>query len=128
MAESTDTTPKKRWVPAFLRSLAEDSNVSGACRAAGIERSTAYDERHANPVFAAEWEYALELGTGAMEDEARRRALNGSDTLLIFMLKAHKPGTYRETTRTVNVNITPEQAAQMSDAEIDALLEKEGLL
>lgn len=97
MADNTDTTPQKRWWPSFLRALAEDGNVSRAADLAGIQRSTAYDARHNHPEFAAEWERSLELGTSALEDEARRRALDGSDTLLIFMLKSHKPDVYRET-------------------------------
>jgi len=50
-----------------------------------------------------------------------------SDTLLIFLLKAALPGKYRETTRNINVNLTPEQAAEMSDEELDAELKRRGL-
>ncbi len=50
-----------------------------------------------------------------------------SDTLMIFLLKGARPEKYRETTRNVNVNVTPEQAAQMSDAELDAELKRRGL-
>jgi hypothetical protein len=38
-----------------------------------------------------------------MEDEARRRALAGSDALMVFMLRALRPERYRERT-TVDVN------------------------
>jgi hypothetical protein len=97
MTDAPDATPKKKWVAAFLRALAEDGNVTRSAEIAGIERSTAYRAYHNVPSFAADWDDALKLGTGALEDEARRRALQGSDTLLIFMLKSHKPDVYRET-------------------------------
>ena len=65
-------------------------------------------------VFAAEWEDAVESGTDLMEDEMRRRAVEGvdepkfhdgqicgyarrySDTLLIFMLKARRPEKFKD--------------------------------
>ena len=63
----------------------------------------------------------MEIGTSALEDEAHRRAFDGteepvfhqgqecgsvrkySDTLAIFLLKAHAPEKYRER-QDVNVN------------------------
>src|SRR6202046_5839068 len=46
--------------------------------------------------FAGAWDEAIECGTERLEDEAIRRALESSDTMLIFMLKARKPAVYRE--------------------------------
>ena len=37
----------------------------------------------------------LEDAVDLLEEEARRRALAGSDLLLIFLLKAHRPQMYR---------------------------------
>lgn len=51
-----------------------------------------------------------------------------SDTLMIFLLKGARPEVYRETMRNYNVNVTPEQAVTMTDAELDAELKKRGLL
>jgi hypothetical protein len=108
----TKRTPEKEV--AFLAALAETCSVSHACRAVGIVRTTAYDWRREDPVFAAAWERAKAVGVAALEDEAVRRAHEGvdepvfyqgrasgtvrkySDTLLIFLLKGHKPETYRE--------------------------------
>lgn len=88
--------------------------MSGACEQANLPRQTVYQWRDANPDFAAAWEEALEHGAEAMEDEARRRGVDGtqkpvyqggklvghvqeySDTLLIFLLKGRKPEKYRE--------------------------------
>jgi len=145
---TTLTTPKKRWVTKFLSALAQYGNVSRAALYAGIERSTAYDERHANPEFADDWEYALELGTSGLEDEAKRRAFEGvkkekpiyvrgklahtlveteySDTLLIFLLKAHRPDKYRETVNQRHT-FSPADASQLTDDALDAELTKRGL-
>ena len=107
-------TPKKEWHAPFLKRLCETANVSAACRRAKISRVVAYEDRKEYPEFAAAWEEALEIATEALELEARRRAERGvldpvyqggvkvgtvrkySDTLLIFLLKAHKPEKYAD--------------------------------
>ena len=78
-----------------------------------MSRTVVYQERRENALFAKAWDEAVELGTRHLEDEAVRRAAEGtlkpvfhqgqqcgvirefSDTLLIFMLKARDP-RYRE--------------------------------
>lgn len=108
----TVRTPKKR--AAFLEGLASSASVTTACLLAGFGRRSAYDWRAADEDFAADWEDALEAGTDLMEDEMRRRAVEGvdeprfhdgqicghvrkcSDSLLIFMLKARRPDKYRD--------------------------------
>jgi len=102
----------------FLAILAEGGSVKLAAEKAKIGRRTAYEWKAADPEFAAAWEEAVEAGTDALEDEAKRRAYNGvdepvfyqgeqcglvrkySDTLLIFLLKARRPEKYRERTTT----------------------------
>lgn len=115
---NTVATPKKwaGWQNVFLRELARKGNVSAACRKAKVERSTAYRARE-DTEFAAAWDEALEIATEALEEEARRRAAVGvlepvyqagkrvgairrySDTLMIFLLKAHAPAKYRDNYR-----------------------------
>jgi hypothetical protein len=105
-------TPEK--LAAFCSALAETGNVSKACKAVDISRYTAYQWRQDNPEFVKGWDAALNAAVYAMEDEARRRAFEGtvepvhymgdrvdtirkySDTLAIFLLKAHAPEKYRE--------------------------------
>lgn len=102
---------------AFCAALAETCNVGRACRAVGISRQTAYNWREADADFALAWDRAMKAGLLALEDEAHRRAFEGtdepvfykgdecgsvrkySDTLAIFLLKAHAPEKYRENTR-----------------------------
>lgn len=117
--------PDTIWTPQkeadFLLKLAETGNVARACRVAKINRSTAYLHRKDSEDFRAAWTEAVEIAVGLLEDEAWRRAREGvlepvyqggklvgkvhkySDTLLIFLLKAHNPAKYRE-----NINITSE--------------------
>lgn len=107
-------TPEK--LTAFCAALAETGIVRRACEAVGISRQTAYGWRDDIPEFAEAWDKALAVGVSALEDEAHRRGFEGvdegvyhqgvltgtqkkySDTLAIFLLKAHKPEKYRERT------------------------------
>jgi hypothetical protein len=109
-----DLTPKKGWHAAFIAELCRVGNVSAACRKAKISRAVVYEDRAADALFRAAWDEALEIATEALELEARRRAQTGvlepvyqggrrvgavrkySDTLLIFLLKAHRPEKYSE--------------------------------
>lgn len=89
----------KDWRDKFTQHLAKTGNVSKSARLAGVPRRTVYDERDKNPDFAQAWEDALEEGADELEEEARKRALADSDTLLIFLLKGLKPDKYRENKR-----------------------------
>lgn len=98
----------------FLAALSQGASVSGAANASGLPRSTAYDLRKEEEIFAKAWDEAVEAGTDALEDEAIRRAKDGvpkpvfykgmacgevqeySDSLLMFTLRARRPDKYRE--------------------------------
>lgn len=108
-------TPEK--LTAFCAALAETCNVGKACAAVSIARQTAYQWRNDDPDFADAWDRAMKVGLSALEDEAHRRGFEGtdepvfylgekvgavrkySDTLSIFLLKAHAPEKYRENSR-----------------------------
>ena len=111
-------TPKKQ--EAFIAALRQCGNVLDACTTSGVVRRTAYKWRTDDEVFAAAWEEALDEAADRMEQEAFRRAVEGtekpvfgslgrgmgsgevgrvreySDTLLIFLLKAARPEKFRE--------------------------------
>lgn len=113
--QSVKFTPEK--ATAFCAALAETGIVSKACTAVEISRRTAYNWREEKPEFAEAWDRALKIGITALEDEAHRRAFDGvtepvfhqgvecgrlrkySDTLAIFLLKAHNPEKYRENSK-----------------------------
>lgn len=90
---TTRTDEKKRL---FLASLAEGNSVARAARDIGYSRTQVYEWRKTDPEFAMAWEDAIEAGTDELEDHAVQRAKDGSDTLLIFMLKARRPERYKE--------------------------------
>ena len=100
----------------FLKALSETGSVSTAVAVAGTSRTRVYELRKADPAFASAWEEAEEIATDRLEDEARRRALEGvpeplvsagklvrdddgqpimvrrySDNLLATLIKAHRP-------------------------------------
>lgn len=102
----------REWVSDFLASLSLSPNVAEACREAGITRKTAYDLRKADPSFAEAWDLALDESTDDLVGECYRRARCGveepvhykgervdtirkySDTLAMFLLKAHRRHVY----------------------------------
>ena len=97
----TGNTPLKRpnWCKRWLEVFRDTGNVRLACHAANVKRITAYHYRDADPEFAQEWTEAEEDACDRLEAIARQRAEKVSDTLLIFLLKAHRPEKYRETVR-----------------------------
>src|SRR5216683_3078451 len=98
-SRTPDRPPRRRskpdWAPRFLAALAKTGVIRYACQASKIGRTTFYDRKRTDPAFA-------EAVTGALEDacdqlalKARRRAMQGSDQLLMFLLRSHRPETYR---------------------------------
>lgn len=124
----------QKSVVTFCNTLSGSCNVGEACKAAGITRRTAYNWRDKHPEFARAWDEALRIGVSALEDEVHRRAFVGteepvfhrgrecgiirkySDTLAIFLLKAHVPEKYRDNSR---VELTGARGGplQISDTE-----------
>ncbi|GIV16005.1 MAG: hypothetical protein KatS3mg022_3422 [Armatimonadota bacterium] len=104
------------WREKFLAALARGCSVSQAARLAGVSRQHAYRCRQRSNTFAQQWEDAWEQGTDALEDEAVRRALAGSDTLLMFLLKARRPEKYRD-----NVRVEHDASREMLDALEEAI-------
>lgn len=116
-------TPKKatEWRPIFLRVLRNSGNVRAACTAAGITRQAAYKAREGSTEFAEAWADAVEDAVDGLEAVAIERARRSSDTLLIFLLKAHRPAKYRETSRQLNINIGVGDLQTLTDEQLDQL-------
>ena len=89
----------KRWQQRFLRSLRMTPNVTTACAAAGVSRQSAYRTRADDPAFAEKWQSALDKSIDELEARAFKLALEGDPNLIQFMLRSHRPATYRETSR-----------------------------
>lgn len=75
----------------FLDLLREGATVADAVDGIKSSRQTVYRWRNEDEEFDEAWEDAVEKGTDELEKAARDRALKGSDTLLIFLLKARRP-------------------------------------
>ena len=90
---------RRDWKPRFLSALSKCANVSDACKAAKIGRTQAYRARQRDEDFALAWHEALEEACDELEQEARRRALKGSDYLLALLLKAHRPDRFADRAR-----------------------------
>lgn len=87
------------WEARFLKIYGENGNVTNAAKGAGIDRRTVYARRKTHPHFAVLMDEAREDALELLELMARKRALETSDTLLIFLLKNLKPDTYGDKLR-----------------------------
>lgn len=65
------------WKPAYLAALREMPVIRHACTAAGVDRTTAWRAREADPDFAAAEREAMEEGIDRAEQEAFRRGVVG---------------------------------------------------
>lgn len=119
------------WKPPFLASLREVPVVSRACAAVGIERSTAYRARELDDDFAKAWDSAMEDGVDKAEQEAFRRAVEGtekgvwhqgtlvgservySDALLALLLKGRRKKVFADRVETTGADGGPVQTAQV---------------
>lgn len=99
---------------AFLKALGQGLSVTRAAGAAAVGRATVYGWRKSDAAFSAAWDDALEASADLLEDEARRRAVEGveesvyyggkpvgvvrkySDSLLVMLLKGRRPSVYRD--------------------------------
>lgn len=85
----------------FLAVLGSCGNITHACKLAKAGRTALYGRRKVDEEFARAWDEALEMGVGALEDEAMSRAFDRNDKsshlLLMFMLKSLRPEKYRDT-------------------------------
>lgn len=99
---------------AFLDAYAQLGNITAAAKAAGCDPSRHRNDWVKDPAYLAEFQEAHEQASDLLEAEALRRATRGtargvyhqgkkidtvmdySDSLLIFLLKATRPGKFRE--------------------------------
>jgi hypothetical protein len=71
------------WREPFLEALRALPVVQAACDAVGIQRSTAYRARLADPDLAEAWDDAMEAGIDRAEQEAFRRGMLGFEEPVI---------------------------------------------
>jgi hypothetical protein len=121
------------WEKTYLSALAQTGNMTLSAQMAGISRGTAQERYQTSPEFRKACDDAINQGIDILEAEARRRAMGGSDLLLIFLLKAHRPDKYRDnyhvttsnapTTYTIDLGL-PDDTPQLKDAQSGEVLER----
>lgn len=120
---------RQLWTDAFLAALADCGVITFAASAAGIDRVSVWRRREADPDFAAQCELAIEMAADKLEQEARRRALEGveepvyqggqligtktvySDQLLALLLKGRRKKVFADRTELTGANGGPVKAA-----------------
>ena len=112
------------WTARFLELLKGTGNVTLAAQGAGIDRTTAYARAARDPAFAAAWRAAHEAAVDLLEGEARRRALAGSDGLLMFLLRGLRPERYgAKLDLQVDLRHEAERTAERLGISVDEVLE-----
>lgn len=115
----------------FLAALADAGDVSAAATTAGVSKVRVDEIRKLDAEFSAEWETAQRIWADKLEQEARRRAVEGvreplvsdgkivrdddgqpivirrySDELLLAFLRSHRPEKFVDY-RVVKITIYP---------------------
>lgn len=141
LSRSRKDVKKKRrdWKTLFLDSLSSSPNVAAAAKAARVNRPYVYEVRGDDKEFAAAWDNAINVSLDSAEGEMYRRAVQGfdkpvfyqgtecglvrehSDSLLMFLLKAHRPEKYRET---IQQQLTGKDGGPIEIADIEAIRAK----
>ena len=113
----------------FLVEFAKRGNITRAAKAAEVPRRTVYEWLKRDAVFAVAYADAEQAGIDALEEEAHRRAIDGSDTLLIFLLKAARPSKYRERVDiTYDIKHAVERLTADPEERVAAMAEVERIL
>ncbi len=110
----SDKRTKEQQQADFLAALQEYASVSRACKRVKVSRTNVYYWLKHDPAFKVGFDEAAEVASFALEDEAIRRAYEGtnkpvyqkgelvgyireySDTLMIVLLKARMPEKYKD--------------------------------
>ncbi len=133
----------------FLTAFEKVATINGAAVLAGVARATHYNWLHKDPAYAARFAESEEIATERLEQEARRRALDGvlepvfyqgeecgairkyDTALTIFLLKARRPEVYRERFDAhiqVHQRVEPDMKAVVSEMTQDTAIERLELL
>lgn len=88
----------------FLEFLEESGLVEEAASQIDVSTKTVYRWRVQDPAFAAEWDEIIRNKVlPRLEAEAIKRAIGGSDLMLIFLMKAYKRDMYDDKIAAANI-------------------------
>lgn len=109
-----ETRSKRKQQQDFLDIYEELGNITSSCKKSKVPRRTIYNWIEGDAEFRKKFDESTKIVLGILEDEAFRRAVEGtnkpvfyqgkrsgyvkeySDTLLIVLLKARAPEKYKE--------------------------------
>ena len=134
-ARQEDTRARVSSQTRYLHALERTGTLTSACKAARIRFGTVYVWRETDLEFSLAEQAARNAFADGLEEEAIRRARLGvlrpvyqmgqrvgftqeySDSLLLALLKAHRPDKYRER---VDLNVAPviKQVAGFDPADV----------
>jgi hypothetical protein len=117
------------WLPELIAAYRNSANIRAAYQAAGTDRRSVMIALDRYPQLSEPMDDAAHDAVDILRAEARRRAMAGSDVLMMFVLKADDPEKYgdrvkvdiREETRRVaaEMGLTPEETeAAVAEAEV----------
>ena len=112
---------QRDWKPEFLKAYEETGVIAVACKAAAIGRTAVHNARQADEDFALAMHDAAEAFTDSLEREGYRRAVDGSDRLIEFFLRARKTQTYRDNVKVEHSGSVKHDLGAKTDAELDDL-------
>lgn len=116
------------WRAEFLAALAETSNVTKACEAAGVHPSRPYKVKRLEPAFARDWNAALMEGYDALEIDVLHRLRFGEardgdrkfdNGAALRLLAQHRESVVRE--RAMRENEDVEAVRASIDSKLAAL-------
>ena len=79
---------------AFLEAYEKYGRIDFASQAAGVGCRTHYAWLNNDPTYLDRFKASSTIGLQSLNDEARRRAFEGSDRLIEFLLKGLDPATF----------------------------------
>ena len=116
-----DPVKREELKKIFISVLRSTASVVDACKICQVPKSLAYVWRTEDPEFAYRWDQIFKNEMlPHLEAEAIRRAMNGSDLMLIFMMKALDRDKYDDKVAEKNVT-TPSIRIEMFDVDKSAI-------
>lgn len=122
LGQKTALDSKKRQ---FLELLVSTGLPSEAAEALGESKTEVYKWRAQDPFFAKKWDQIIQgVIVPILEAEAARRAISGSDALLMFLLKAYdrkrfddKVAMLNQTGTSLNITIRDAEGKVVASTE-----------
>ncbi len=127
-----------------MKALRDSGIVREACEHARISRGQAYAAKHDDEKFAAAWDEAMQEAVDRLEAVAQERAIDGweepvfyqgvacgtvhrrSDTLLMFLMKAHAPERFRDNYHNYHIEHSGPHGAPLTPATVTVFIPDNG--